>query len=178
MSKRFGRNQKRKLREEAQRYKEALDLQGKLVRHLFNEHDEDVHTLQQVRRVLGEHTALLTPKIEHEAKPPKWRESINLAKFDAHAVNNILNGDQPCQMDLHSQVLWMLNFVEEHDVLTDAVHLGFHWKDGRVGYAISQEAMMCLPEDMLVEQIADSMAKIMISYFKSKGDGRCSKQNQ
>lgn len=168
MSKRFGRNQKRKLQEEVQRYKDALDLQTGLSRHLASEHDHDVSVLRRVKEVLGEYTAVLDPQTQIiEASP--GNNLIELPRITRNQNMFAYPGDQAINdYSLHRDVLYLLDLVKHDDDINLATHLEFRYKDGKVGYAISELAMQNLPEDLLTGQIANEMAKMLVQGYKEK----------
>lgn len=168
MSKRFGRNQKRKLKQELENQKEALEMANGLNAYLSKNNDKNIDTLRQVRSILGEHTALLDPQTQIiEAGPGS--DLIELARVARNQNMFAYPGDQAINdYNLHRDVLYLLNFVKHDDPLNLATHLEFRYKDGRVGYAISEFAMQNLPEDLLTGQIANEMAKMLVQGYKEK----------
>lgn len=165
MSKRFGRNQKRKLQQKVGVLEEALEMQKGLGSYLASEHNKDVSTLKEVRRILGAYTAILEPQISRGNKPESDR--VNISKFEMPSY--ISQPDEEISdLALHNQVSYLLDFVEKKNPIEDAVHLEFHWKDKTVGYAISEEAMHILPTEFLIKDIANEMARIMVTNIKSK----------
>lgn len=168
MSKRFGRNQKRKLKQELENQKEALKMANGLNDYLSKNNNKNVDMLQNVRRVLGEYTALLDPQTQNIEASPR-SDLIELARVARNQNMFAYPGDQAINdYSLHRDVLYLLNFVKHDDPLNLATHLEFRYKDGKVGYAISEQAMQNLPEDYLAGQIANEMAKMLVQNYRKK----------
>lgn len=169
MANRFGRNQKRKLREQLEQQKEAYNREAELLRYMSYQHNSDIGALREVQRVLGGYTALLEAKHRALQGVKRGQSSITVAKINANKSYYAPPDDQIASNEvLRSNVLWLLNMVHDDDPITNALHLEFQWEDERVGYAISKEAMQQLPEDILVSRISEAVAKLLVDNIKMR----------
>ena len=73
MSRRFGRNQKRRFREDLAKAREAYDMQTGLLRHVSNKRQELADQIDRAKRLLQAGSVLLEPEslgFNALAKPP------------------------------------------------------------------------------------------------------------
>ena len=159
MSKRFGRNQKRKLQEEAQRYKEALDMSNGLNNFLAKRHKKDLDVLRKVECVLGDNNFLLEPKTIALSQKTS---TVKIASIEKDKLVRFAPDEMVADTTLHSQVLHLLEVSEKIDQIRNCTHLEVRWGDQRAGYAISNEAMMNMPPSFLVEQVTVEIAKLLV----------------
>lgn len=167
MSKRFGRNQKRKLQESIRQCQEAKEMTDGLNRWLSSRHEKDVSTLRRVEEVLGKNSALLEPKQQFSETPAESQRSISIASMETPSYSHAMSNDAIIDMELHSTVLYLLTLVKKHDPTADAIHMEFCYKDGKVGYAISEQAMTSIPAELLIQHVSAEMAKMLIQEFKA-----------
>lgn len=169
MSRRLGRNRKKKLRKELEDMKLALSMSDGLNRHLSQQHSHDVETLGRVRDILGNHSALLDPMVSTMEVDPKCG-GLTFQTFNIKNRYDFNPSDAIGDMALHSTVLHLLNLSKNTNWLKDSMHVEFTYKDQRVGYAISDDAMMNLPADYLIQRMSDEMARILVHSIRSNPD--------
>ena len=163
MSKRFGRNQKRRMREQI----EALEKD--LHNHkcwLYQERQLAARNRQivaETAEVLGRDFMTLNP-IEQEVRDlnalmPNWRVHIPGAqsyRFDQ-------NDREPQYGEFVETVLPVLLGSIRFSHLCHRVHIEFTYAGKHVGYAIATDSLLQLPRAWAVRRIANEMAKQLIS---------------
>ena len=139
MSKRFGRNQKRKMRAAlaetaavAQRWERAADQQKNKARELAEE-------LRDVARKLTEYTVFLAPQVTRVDSP--LRRMTMAPKVSAYAA---ADSDMAIRESLRTIDLMTTELDVEHDPYTRAVHINFMFGDDKLSYAVSEEGMRAL----------------------------------
>lgn len=167
MSKRFGRNQKRKLRNQIEECQNAKAITDGLNRWLSERHHQDVEILQNVTRVLGDNHALLPPKIhvtnENSTNAPN---RFTIPRFELPSFTPPGDGAIDESVIRHN-VMNLLSLVKKDDKITNCTHVEFRYKDGKVGYAISESALHQMPEDILIGMISKEMAKMLVHNLKN-----------
>lgn len=167
MSKRFGRNQKRKLKNQIEECQNAKAMTDGLNRWLSERHHQDVEILQNVTRVLGDNHALLPPKIQASNENSTDAPSrFTIARFEL--PSSMPPGDGPItDSAIYHNVMNALSLVKRYDEVTNYTHVEFKYKDGKVGYAISESALHQMPEDILIGMVSKEMAKMLVHNLKN-----------
>lgn len=166
MSKRFGRNQKRKMRQQIETLGEALELSDGLNRHLSNLHDDDMRVIRSVERELGQHNVLLNPRITSRDPAPGSSticiQSMETpAYYDIHKANEAVSDDVVKHSLLHK-----LQSGEDLQWLKQQMHIKFYLNDASVGYALSYEAIQSAPEEVLVQHLSQTMAQHLVQTLR------------
>lgn len=167
MSKRFGRNQKRKLQESIRQCQEAKEMTDGLNRWLSSRHEKDVSTLKRVEEVLGKNNALLEPKLNFCNAPFPGQRHVEVPSMQI-PMQDCCPTDTVTTLQLHSKVLYLLNLIKDEDPIKDAIHMKFQYMDGSVGYAISKEAMYQIPGNLLIERMSEEMARLLVQNFNQE----------
>lgn len=164
MAKRFGRNQKRAMRNRIQSLEWAIESQKELFEQVRDERNQLRVVVERTSQVLGDHFVSLPVKtVEVEDILDRFRVSIfqpNRVSIISSAVMRALD----CiEMDIYQSSL-------HADELRQQIHLRFASISGQVGYSISDAAWLALSEahlrDLVMKQIAPEMAKLLIQERK------------
>jgi len=164
MGKRFGRNQRRKLRDRVAELEQGFMLAQGITRHVARERDQLRDCITDVERVLGLH---------HVALPPKGIAfPCTQAQADGLTHVNLQNGprfehysDQPSSAPIDyriSNIHVALMHVSAHlDATRPAVHCIVQYLDNRWAYAITEQALQTISVDRLAAEIAPQIAAAM-----------------
>lgn len=167
MSRRYGRNQKRAHRERIEALQAAMQMDRGLMTSMGRKLRDANEQIEQVHRVLGEHTALLPPK--RMALPGPALDRINLrmvgpVNLTQHGMKDVWA--DPMRM-LPLPVL-LTRVKREGNPYEDAVHIKVTFGDGQVGYALSELAIQTTPTDVLVQEISRAVAERLVSELKAR----------
>lgn len=156
MSRRYGRNQRRRARDERSRLcRDLLRAQQdrQLTKALLREAE---HELDEARSLLPSFSALFAP--EPLQLRDAVRERIVLRSQDLAAMTHLPVG---------ASAQWSVQYVPMHVMLTDAVldsvkghlHCRVQFADGRWGYSVSSEALRSMPRKQLVGRLSIELAR-------------------
>lgn len=164
MSKRFGRNQKRKMRAELANAVEAHRLECELSRYLRLKGERDASTVKRVANVLGEHFAALDPKtlmvdrLIHFLKLP-------MARRTPFSFDQCSDFCEPVEISISElETNWM---ELKGDVLTRQQFVLLQSPCGDIGYALSEGALMQSNADHLAKEVTDSMRHQLAKSFRN-----------
>ncbi len=166
MSKRFGRNQRRRAREEIARLTEAHAMQVGLARHMHNELDQLRGEVADAKRRFARASVLFQPQSQAlnvlrgnfgNVMRMGVEESFKLSDFADDKVS-----DRVLDRVLHQVPLYLLDTKLMPDVMDDALHVRVVFADETVAYGISRKAwLMMTYEDRtytLTREIARGLA--------------------
>ena len=153
MSKRFGRNQKRALREEIELKDsriEQQDLDYKMISSLHRQSKQELH---DVGRILDKHFLGFDPQDIQSRAPYIRIEKVK--ELNLMPVGN-------CSMDEMLPVyINELNYIttDVKERINGMIHIRVHHPDtGTIGYAISKESMRNMPSDLFIDRISHELA--------------------
>lgn len=159
MSRRFGRNQRRRARETIaalETQAKSLKLASKMNAALLAQVSERKRQLEQeisdAKRIVGRMSVLFEPetkRLDGPARSPMHLFTHSAVVKEAQAFFHDRSKTVPLPV--------MLSRMNK-DSLDMAVHCKVLFGDGQWGYAISEEAVLATPEDVLVERIARELA--------------------
>lgn len=163
MSRRFGRNQKRAMREEINRVSTNLQLTEKKLKQAVSDYSHFEHALDYAIRVLGKyHIAFEPPQVQTTYQS----DYIAIPKISSELPRGYDMGDSARVMNtLISKIeLAIAKGTVRRDDITGDVHASVRFPDGTNGYAVSSvENLRYMPTEFLVEQmsrmIADGIVK-------------------
>lgn len=172
MSRRFGRNQKRRAREalaeatqDAERFQRAWRMESELLQHVAAQKNQLQHALDDIARMLPEGSALLPPG--------------RITATDRNAVDAIrwplMAPEQPPMMlsfDLGSGSReWQESHIERlYSAVADVqdrrdwgggIHFFAEFKDKEVAYSATEESIRRMPRARLHELVRDNIAEQM-----------------
>ncbi|WP_286237969.1 hypothetical protein [Neptuniibacter halophilus] len=166
MSKRFGRNQKRKMRQEFQHLQTRFDEQGKKAKNLENNLISSELQLRRFAEVVDERFIGLEPQvinIRHAS------QRVRVERIESLGMPVIGDGS-PLRM--------MPYYVDELGIMETRVKMGMdqmihlrvcHPDTGEYGYAISRFTMEQAPKEYMVERIAIELAEQIMRGLTSVG---------
>jgi hypothetical protein len=163
MGKRFGRNQKRAMREQIRQNKQCIDTKNQSILELKRMLNESNTVIERTSQVLGDHFVTLPVKT---VAVKEILERFQVSIFQPHRSYAI-----------NSAVIQALDLIDIIDIdtyqaslnvdeLRGTVHMRYQSINGSVGYGLSEHAWRKLSEahliDLLTKQIAPEMAKHLI----------------
>lgn len=159
MSKRFGRNQKRAMRQEISRLNVSLRSENTSNRILRRKCEEQQESLGLVERILGRHFVGLQPEERgiRNFSPDFAVPSMRSAQTQWHESHQALT---------HT-ILRLTNskFSGILDNLRDCVHFRYVTAGGEVGYSISRDTWVTLPDDVRYEIVIREVTREMASFL-------------
>lgn len=163
MSKRFGRNQKRRMREALL----SAELAHQISAYQASQRKQRISELEKmlwnIERLLQKNSV---------AFPAKSIESENI-NAERIAVDNIQT--IPIRRALFAQIspiyiqyefMAIMKAIARKNPLDLGVHCFVTFDDMRWGYAINQRAIKSMPQDLLAKQVASSMAPLIAQSLK------------
>lgn len=160
MGKRFGRNQKRRMREQVANLQEALERDGSLLHHVSEKKRELEEVLCRARSILGNHVAL-PPELIGDHPYPLGGDFY--ADVPAPMPLMPCADQQPAIESIHIQIARMhelLSWIEDGRATADglAIHFCVQLDSGKAAYAISRRAIERLSAAELQRTIAPQIA--------------------
>ena len=169
MSRRFGRNQKRKMREELACKQQALTRAEGLMRCTTAEKDRLVDTLSEARYILGDNVALPPEMRGNHPRPlggdwdaAPWMK-LGLREFTSTAAMAPTSFQR---MRMHTLLVdW-----EDKTKTDDHVHIRSMLDNGKVVYSLSNAALYGMPRDalqaLLTREVSRSIAQLMVEKLR------------
>ena len=168
MSKRFGRNQKRRMKEEIADLKTTNVIKGHLISHLekqVREANDTVAEMVECIEGIAPHSVAIPPKRVAGAYAADSRE----IPFCTHRP--YLHEEPALRtIDYRSVSIHALRlFLEDHrDQFNTALHLEYHHA-GKVGYMISTRALDAVPVEVLARRVAREMVGLLKTHLNERG---------
>lgn len=164
MGKRFGRNQKRKMRLQIQEQARLIDRNNLGISSLGSALQQANETINFTAEILGQHFIGLP------VKTVEVKELLQRYEYAIHQpVSNLLHAS--CN-PVAGFVDAALGYIETHqgvvyaDELRHLVHMRYSSRSGAVGYGLSDHAWRNLTEKQLIklmqEQVAVDMATLLV----------------
>lgn len=167
MGKRFGRNQKRALKQELQNYKRANDMNCNLLAYATAERQKLQSQLDRVAKILGaDHVALPVRNSTLKITDPNFR---GLYFAEKKQFVDFFNESQSPTLKLSRQEMFALIVRVAEDADKNAIHTRVQLADGNMAYSVSREAIDMIPESQLkyilieeiTRQISEALAKVL-----------------
>lgn len=152
MSRRFGRNQRRQARERIAALEQAVAMDRGLLAHVSERKRQLEQEISEAKRIVGRMSVLFEPetkRLDGPARSPMHLFTHSAVVKEAQAFFHDRSKTVPLPV--------MLSRMNK-DSLDMAVHCKVLFGDGQWGYAMSEEAVLATPEDVLVERIARELA--------------------
>lgn len=171
MSKRFGRNQKRRMREEIADLSQAVsglraarELDARLLAHQQNIIQIGDEALKRVEKVFGKHTALLPPKpisARGNSRPDGFFEmQTDEYKFNpASSPDNDLVFNRTTTI---SRLHYVLARVKKEDLPDFGAHVVVNFADRRAAYAATASAIDHMDKRTITQHISESIAQYIV----------------
>lgn len=166
MSKRFGRNQKRVMREQiafnaktASNLSDALLMEQGLKAHIREKLDEATEILGGVARILGRHFAGLKPEVHQiDSHRREYPYRLHPPAFDID-FSTFFENDVPKLVSVQLYELEHVYPKAVRDQITGDVHIHLQTPDGRRSYAVSGSAWHQMKKDR--RRMADEFGRMI-----------------
>lgn len=145
MSKRFGRNQKRRLIQELAQLQEVNQTHVEVAVTQISENSRLRAALRDSEAVLG---------VDNPAFPANRMEAIAHSKGDPFLVVHMRNGSEAYPMTMNTQERPFDHREQAHVFLT--------YKHHRWGYAITDEALRRYPREVLAQRMASEFTNMVL----------------
>ena len=169
MSKRFGRQQKRKMREAIASAERGKELLKKRVDFVLSERAELRRTVDDVANILGAHFIGLEPEtreIEHLQFLARGCYEVGV-RSNVSAVNYNATAIQMSTMEFARWVLPILSGSSMQDELRNRDHYRFVYDGKQVGYAIERCEIDRMPLEVLQRRIATEMSNMLVGQLRN-----------
>lgn len=156
MSKRFGRNQRRKLREQAENLSAALLREQGILRHQSGIIERQKESLEAVASTLGSYFSGLPAKtleVDQLLRQIRLPAPIPLGKLAFRPSEEV---EQIVRHAMH-----VLDCMAPEHVLDDlrgCMHVKVRTKHGDAAYAVSDMAVRNTPRELLIRQLSEELA--------------------
>lgn len=154
MSKRFGRNQRRRAREEQARLSAALEMSQGLARHLSESRASLESEIEDAKEFACRFSAAFEPQAWDLGGPRRGRvEVYEEPRFSFEAAMS------PAEATIQRLPLQMLLAEVDTDPFRSAMHCRVRFGDGTWGYGMTDQAIRSMPRRRFVELVAKSLAE-------------------
>jgi len=162
MSKRYGRQQKRKARDEVDALTEALAMNQGLIRHMgdkLREADAVVQHMVNAVESVCRNSIALTPQT-HVAREERdrfkmmIRDELNMTLYDAPATPTMATFRT---VDCYKFETIVNKYREEMQL---AIHINYR-NERKVSYMISEQGLQDIPMDYLVRQVSNDLVRLL-----------------
>lgn len=166
MSRRFGRNQKRRFREELAKAREAYDMQSGLLQHVSDRRQALEDEIAYAKRVLRNGSVMLEPaELRLDCSD---QEQLN---YHTESLPNYLAADDaPISMVMEHIPLSVLLTDSDIDQFSDRLHFRVRFADGQWRYAITKRAIQTMPKADLIRRISQELARAIADELKARID--------
>jgi hypothetical protein len=165
MSKRFGRQQRRKMREQVESLSARADGLATSLSHAIRSAAESRRIVEETAQILGRHFLALTPESGVTGEPIS--EYAYIRQFAERHINfydgkldDLSLKSRPAEFVDHA--LAVLKVLPADMRPEGQVHYYFTLGSKRFGYAISTEMTKRLPRQYAIEKIAEAIATLMV----------------
>lgn len=156
MSRRFGRNQKRKMREQIANAMQTLEEARASRKRMKEMFDDMAQELDDAKRIAGPMSILFEPTTT--ALQGAVRDYVEVG---AQAQPLSLDFMEAARTFRSMRLPLLLSKVDQ-DRLQEMVHVRVRYEDKTVGYGITQEVMQCVPRDILLRRVGVEVAHQLI----------------
>lgn len=169
MSKRFGRNQRRRMRNELRNAQEGLVMSQSLLRRAATQRDDLARAMDEARYVLGDHIAL-PPRLQSRHPNPLGRDWDALRSPRLSMADFMGDADvQPIAQKIERMHILLQRSREFEDM---GLHVRTTLDSGEVVYNISHSALYSVPKDyleqLLVREISRQSAQLLADVLRKK----------
>jgi hypothetical protein len=163
MSKRFGRNQKRKLKQEISTLSLKLVSENTRNSLLRRQIDEQTEALKLVASMLGEHFVAFVPSTMQIQSP--YRDTMIPAPSSRRPTTFMQARDYPQSVANSIMQLKHSRFSGYLDKLRDCVHFRYVTPGGECGYSCSREVWAFMPSDVRHEIVIREISREMAEFL-------------
>jgi hypothetical protein len=163
MSKRWGRNQRRRAREEQARLGEALEMAQGLARHLSEQKRHIEDELDDAKYFAVRFSAAFKPESWELVGPKRDRIEVE----EQQPLEYDFSATAPMQsLTFRRLPLRMLLSEVKQEHFRRALHCRVKFGDGEWGYGITEQAIVNMPRERLVNLISREIARQIANKIK------------
>jgi hypothetical protein len=170
MSKRFGRNQKRKMRERIAELETDRDRWKKRHDEVRMLGQRDRLIVKETADVLGSHFITMDPDNAEIRDIDQVAHGWRVPIMQDLPLSPLEPGAMTCRKFME-RVLPVLHGSVIANDLRGEVHIRFKYDGEIVGYSISRRALLMMPQKYAVEKIATEMARYLVGHLKDVRKG-------
>lgn len=166
MSKRFGRNQRRKARLEIAQLRQAVATESRLVAQYARRRSAAEAEIEQAKRILAENTALFEPQF---LRLLQQRDGLELpGRFDLDRISVAsIDDPSPYTYSVQRYSLPFLLAGTRRGALDDCLHCYVEFQDKTWAYAVTDETIRMTPADVLAERISTIVSRAVARELKA-----------
>lgn len=176
MSKRFGRNQKRRMREEiADLNSEKKSISARAKEYL-DDRNQAMGQLRDMQRMLEEIAGMVGRKSLAAGNPTKFeanwlktgKKNFRLPAPIFAQTNYCYGGPSRQEMAVmaHDEIMRLLEVEAIRDPISRAMHVRVTFDDIAMGYAISDSALHAMPEEVLGEKMVNELFPLVVDAIR------------
>jgi hypothetical protein len=158
MARRFGRNRRRKMREQLAALDQALQMDRELLRYATQELGTARKIINDARRIAGRASILFpaeTIEVDHDLHPG---DKFRVATFEPFRLQDFGAGAAQAEQIAQTQSLPQLISSINLDKLRQHVHYHVEYADRRVAYAVDERTLYLLPKDLRERGMTETIA--------------------
>lgn len=166
MSKRFGRNQRRRAREALANMTSNYEQQAGLSRHLGDRVRELRDEIADAKQMAAQLSVLFSPEVYQTAGPRSGRDRLTMQVQEA--LQFVELGNEPAASQALAQVplTLLLAKIETaadggRDHLARAMHARIRFADNELAYGITEMALRGMSRRQLVKRLSQEMAHLL-----------------
>lgn len=155
MARRFGRNRRRKMREQLAALDQALQM---LLRYATEELGTARKIINDARRIAGRASILFpaqTIEVDHDLHPG---DKFRVATFEPFRLQDVGPGAVRAEQIAQTRSLPQLISSINLDKMRQHVHYHVEYADRRVAYAVDERTLYLLPKDLRQREMTETIA--------------------
>jgi hypothetical protein len=163
MSKRYGRNQRRKAKAEIAELSHLVEAKGHQIRALQYQGARNQEIVNRTAEVLGNYFITLQPE-EREIPGLRVLETglrIHDSQYEKGVFDGRISGDAN-NTAVMERVLPIIHGTSFADELRRRVHFRIYYNGHPVGYAIDEQSLALMPREYAERKIAGEMARYLM----------------
>jgi hypothetical protein len=172
MARRFGRNQKRHLREAAANANAARVMAEGLAKYAVDRKARIEDELDRTRRILGENSSLLSPRVLSMARARHHGERdfmVRKVPQLKHSLARMMDADgrlSSVQSTIQDIPIPLLLADAQRSLIDGAMHVRLRYGNGAWGYGITREAIHMTPLEDLTRMISEELGYMIAAELK------------
>lgn len=171
MSKRFGRNQKRRMREEIAIAKDDARFIAARAKEYLDDRNQAMGQLRDMQRMLEEIAGMVGRKSLAAGNPTRFeanwlktgQKNFRLPAPIFAQTNYCYGGPsrQEIAVMAHDEIMRLLEVDAVRDPISRAMHVRVMFDDIAMGYALSDSALHAMPEEVLAEKMINELFPLL-----------------
>ena len=171
MSKRFGRNQRRRMREQISLMSQAIERDQHAIAEARFFSDRLRSEMDRARSCVAHYSFVMNPRsIRVNRTPSDYGEFIELDRpLLLSPTDHRSDGQRDVREHMMRESLPVMISKSGIDRSTGDLHVRVRYMDGHWGYAVSREAFLHTHFDVMVRTIAEELAFAITTEVRNKG---------